>query len=772
MITENSTSAKYYTDDSFKLNRFLRTLRKRWVAIVAVSAAVFGGTAYFTMTRTPMYQSTASLLISNSAVAISDVDANAGGGSNLRQINLNTEISVLRSRPLIETALDKMREQTGKAIDPSFVFTIQGGLDIRPERDASVVRLTYNDSDPQRAKDVIKALMETYVDYSLKDRRTKSSNAIKFIEQKLPEAKKQLDKSAQSVAQFRKNYNIVDPDSYAASVYKMRESLEQQAQDLQIKSAQTQRQLQALQQQVGQSPDSALTTAILGQDQVYQNLVKQYQDLETAYSLERTRLQDNHPTVQALRDRRDEMARLLQGRAGAVLGGKSGSANSVTASGASTIQQNLATQLFEAQTSLAVQETQLASIRAAQSELTTAFTQIPQLQQRYTELQRQLSLDTATYNKLSEKLEELRIAEAQEISSWRVLESPLVPSAPFSPNISRNLSTGIMVGLALGVLLALLLERLDQRIREVEEVRDLSDLPLLGAVPRTDLASLKAAQGRSMSLPNSSQFYAFKEAISSLGLNLRYLGSDHSVRVLAFTSAVPAEGKSTITFNLAVLLTELGHRVLLVDSDMRKPTLHRLAGTSNSYGLSTAIATTRPWTELIRPLDEADKLHFLAAGPAAPNPIVLLESQKMDDLLCEWRTTYDYVLIDTPPVVGIADAQCLASKVDSVILVAAIERSTRSAIVRSLDVLQNAKGNVAGLLINMMTQSDSSYYYSYYTSYYYNDHAPLAAAKYAGDTTGSTTGRLTGDATGRTRGTRGKQTGTNPTSNNGDSGPV
>ncbi|MEI6427973.1 MAG: polysaccharide biosynthesis tyrosine autokinase [Pseudanabaena sp. ELA607] len=755
MTTENSTSAKYYTDDSFKLSRFLRTLKKRWVAIVAVSAAVFGGTTYFTLTRIPMYQSTASLLISSSAIAISDVDSNAGSGSNLRQINLNTEISVLRSRPLIETALDKMREQTGKAIDPNFVFTIQGGLDIRPERDASVVRLSYNDSDPQRAKDVIKALMETYVDYSLKDRRTKSSNAITFIEKKLPDAKKQLDKAAQNVAQFRKSYNIIDPDSYAASVYKMRESLEQQAQDLQIKSAQTQRQLQALQQQVGQSPDSALSTAILGQDQVYQSLVKQYQDLETAYFLEKTRFQENHPTVQALRDRRDELARLLQGRAGAVLGGRSVGANSVAASGASVIQQTLATQLFETQTSLAVQETQLASIRAAQSELTTAFTQIPQLQQRYTELQRQLSLDTATYNKLSEKLEELRIAEAQEISSWRVLESPLVPSAPFSPNISRNLSTGAIIGLALGVLLALLLERLDQRIREVEEVRDLSDLPLLGAVPRTDLPSLKAAQGRSMSLPSSSQFYAFKEAISSLGLNLRYLGSDQSVRVLAFTSAVPAEGKSTITFNLAILLAELGHSVLLVDADMRKPTLHRLAGTSNSYGLSTAIATMRPWQELIRPLDEADKLHFLAAGPSAPNPIVLLESQKMDDLLKQWRTAYDYVLIDTPPVVGIADAQCLASKVDSIILVAAIERSTRSAIVRSLDVLQNARGKVAGLLINMINQGDSSYYYSYYTSYYYNERTPLAAAKYAGDTTGNTTrptGSLTGDVTGKRTG--------------------
>jgi polysaccharide biosynthesis transport protein len=703
-----------YVDDSFKLAKFLRVLRKRWIVIVAVSVTVFAGNTYYTFTRTPQYRSSASLLV-NSTIAVSDIQLPGLSTSSL--VNLGTEIAILKSRPLIEIAVSKMQQSPSATYKDIDALTIMSGLEIRPEKDTMVLRLTYTDSNPKRAQGVLNALAQTYVEYSLKDRRTKSSTAIKFIQDKLPQVKQQLDKSALAVTQFRKTYNIVDPDTYAASVYKMREALENQAQDLQIKIAQVQQQYEVLSRQVGKSPEAAIGGAILQQDAPYQSLVKQFQEAETNYFLERTRFQGNHPTVIALKDRRDELYRLLETRAQSVVGVKGNTAN-ITNEPNSAIQQNLASQLFDAQSALAVSQAQLESIRNAQSEVATAFSKIPQIQQKYVEIQRQLALDSSTYNKLSEKLEELRISEAQEISSWKVLEPPLIPIRPSSPDIERSLITGAISGLVLGILLALLLNRLDQRIREVGEVRELIDIPLLASIPITETTSLSAISSRGL-LPTSS-YYAFKEALGSLALNLRYLGTDNMMKVIAFTSSVPSEGKSTLTYNLAVILSVLGYRVLLVDADMRKPTVHKLAGLSNKVGLSTALATPSPWQDLIQAGDEDDRLHILTSGSIPPNPMLLLESNKMAALLQEWRQEYDYVLVDTPPVIGITDAQCLTSKVDTFILVAAINRSTRSGISRALEILQTARANVSGLLINMIGSSDSEYHYGYYDRYYLN----------------------------------------------------
>lgn len=702
-----------YVDDSFKLSKFLRILRKRWITIAAVSVTVFAGNIYYTFTRIPQYRASASLLI-NSTVAVSDIQV-PGLPSN-SAASLSTEISILKSYPLIENALTKLQKfEVGKTYGALSSATIIEGLDIRPEKDAMVLRLSYTDTDAKRARDVLDALSKTYVEYSLKDRQTKSSTAIQFIEDKLPQVKQQLDKSALAVTQFRKRYNIVDPDTYAASVYTMREALETQAQNLQIKIAQSQQQYESLSSQVGKSADEAIGSAILQQDESYQSLVKQFQEVETNYFLELTRFREDHPNVVALKDRRDELYRLLENRAQSVVGVKNTPTTNITKEPNSPIQQNLATQLFAAQTDLAVSQAQLESIRKAQEEVTAAFSNIPQIQQRYVEIQRQLALDSSTYNKLSEKLEELRIAEAQEISSWKILEPPLTPSKPFSPNIERNLLTGTILSLGLGVLLALLQNKLDQRIREVEEVREMIDIPLLASIPMMSANSLIASvDGKHP----SNNYYAFKEALSSLALNLRYLGTDNTMKVIALTSSVPSEGKSTLSYNIANILASLGYRVILVDADMRKPTIHKLAKLSNIVGLSTALATTRPWKELIQQGDELGNLHILTSGSIPPNPMLLLDSNKMTNLLQDLRQEYDYVLVDTPPVIGISDAQCLTPKVDTFILVAAIDRSTRSGISRALELLEMAKANVAGLLINMIGTSDGEYYYKYYNGYY------------------------------------------------------
>ncbi len=300
---------------------------------------------------------------------------------------------------------------------------------------------------------------------------------------------------------------------------------------------------------------------------------------------------------------------------------------------------------------------------------------------------------------------------ARAILFWR-------PDEQISPKTIPNLLIGLVAGALLGVGAALLLELLDERVKSVEEAKELTQLPLLGALPKSDVF---LEQNLNEDDPTRSfQRSPFKEALRSLSTNLRYLGSDRKLRVLGFTSSIPAEGKSTITYNLAVVMAELGRKVVVIDADMRKPSLHKLLEMPNANGLSTVLATDCSWQDVIIETDKPN-LWAITSGPLPPNPVTLLDSQKLVQFIQELKENFDYVIFDTPPVVGLTDAQILAAHLDGMVLVAALERSNRSALQRATEMLRNSAGNLVGLVVNLLDEGSEGYYHQYYYSYYYGE---------------------------------------------------
>ncbi len=721
-MVENSVTYGQ-VDKASSFNRWLRSIRRRLPAILAASTTVFAGVAVYTFTRPSVYESSTALLFTQHTNSVANsislsAPPNKFGKSNQSdgdRINLSTEIAILQSLPLIEATVTKLKSTQAIPIPANFAAQIARNLSVKQENDAMVLRLTYRDSDRHRAQQVLSTLTETYGEYNLKDQRAQTSHAIQLLQAKIPQLRKKLDKSALAVTQFRKKHHISDPDTYAASVYEMKQTLEQQEQELKAKIAEVETKYNELQKQVGNSTDVAIDKAILAQDTTYQNLVKQFQDAEINYFMELTKYRETHPAMRALKGKRDRLYSLMQAQIESALGSRAESVGVLT-EGTSEIRQTLATQLFEAQTAIAMQTAQLDNVRLAKQQVSLAFAQIPQLQQTYTELQRQFSFNSSLFTKFSERLEELRIADAQEIPSWRLLERPLLPEYTVEPNVLLNLLLGGFGGVAFGLAIAQMLERSDRRLRDLDEFRALINLPLLGTVPK-----LKALQANSFDRAKvvpSSDYTVFMESLRSLAINLRYSDGDRNVKSIAFTSAIPSEGKSTLIYHLGCVLAELEHNVLLVDADLRRPTIHKLAGLHNSAGLSTAIATNLDWREILQTVGLHNSLDELTTVPIPPNPLVLLESAKMTKLMQAWQETYDYVLIDTPPIVGIVDAQSLAAKVDTVVVVAAMHRSTRSAIARALEILASRHANIAGILVNMVARRDSNEYYTDYQSYY------------------------------------------------------
>ena len=361
-------------------------------------------------------------------------------------------------------------------------------------------------------------------------------------------------------------------------------------------------------------------------------------------------------------------------------------------------------------------QSQLASLRREKARADEQFINIPALQQTFTELKRQVELKSKSYNYLLERRQELEISEAEETAPWRILNAPFLPSKPVAPNIQQGLIQALVAGGFLGIATAFILQQLDQSVKQVEEIKQITRLPLLGVIPK--VAEPRIEANIQTTKRSYSYYSSFTEGLRSLAMNLRYsVADDGQVKTLAITSSTSAEGKSTISYNLGVVLSELGLRVLVVDADLRKPKLHKMARIKNEVGLSDAVTTEDPWTDYVQS-SSVDNLDIVTAGATSPNPIALLNSQKMKQLLREWEETYDYVILDTPPIGVIADAKSLANEVDSIMFVCAIQRASRKSIGNALDVLRQSQCDIAGVVANMVDPEFDYYAYSYYDSYY------------------------------------------------------
>ena len=258
---------------------------------------------------------------------------------------------------------------------------------------------------------------------------------------------------------------------------------------------------------------------------------------------------------------------------------------------------------------------------------------------------------------------------------WQLIEAPVQPQRPISPNIPRGLLLGAVAGALLGVAGALLIEKLDNVFHSPNELKEKTKLPLLGVIPfhkqlqevqeRTPFEKMASFFSRDMPpelspnhqpQPNAYGSSSFLESFRSLHANIRFLGSDAPVRSLTISSALPGDGKSTVAIQLAQAAAAMGQRVLLVDADLRRPQIHQRLGLSNLRGLSNLISTRLQLRDVIQPVPASGDLFAITAGQIPPDPTKLLSSRKMQHLVERVHKVFDLVIYDTPPLVGLADA--------------------------------------------------------------------------------------------------------------------
>jgi polysaccharide biosynthesis transport protein len=644
----------------------------------------------------PVYEGNFRLLVEpvNDDTKVVDIvkDPNVGKSS----LDYESQIQVLKSPELMGKIVKQLQ---AKYPDISYNSLI-ANMTISRFAETKIIEVRYRSQDPNQIEVVLNLISKNYQNYSEEKRQTQLRQGILFVERQLPFIQNRVDQIQKELQTFRQKYDFVDPEAQSGQVVNQTTNLSEQRRLVDGKIAEARANLSFLQEKNGK-------LAVLNDAILYQQLLNQVRQLEVQIATESTRLQDNNPTIETLKEKRASLLPLLKNEE----------------------QRFLGTKIAEVTTQLQTLEVQSQELAKVEQKIELQRKQWPILARQYTELQRKLQVATESLNRFLSTRENLQIQISQAELGWQLLEAPTKPKLPVSnASIKRYLIPGLIASIALGIGVALLLEKLDNTYHSVQALKEKVKLPLLGNIPfekqiesiedhiptqkfsitRILTPILKGIPGLAVQVP-SSYSAKFLEALRVLYTNVQFLSSERPIASIIISSAMPRDGKSTIAFHLAQVATGMGKRVLLVDADLRQPKIHTLSGLNNLWGLSNLISTNLPASEVIRQLPSMNQLSVITAGPIPPDPTKLLSSERMRQLMIDFHNAFDLVIYDSPPILGLADTSLLAPYTDGILLVVKIDKTDSSMMQQTLDHLKFSRMNALGMVSNGQKSNIKSY---------------------------------------------------------------
>jgi non-specific protein-tyrosine kinase len=338
----------------------------------------------------------------------------------------------------------------------------------------------------------------------------------------------------------------------------------------------------------------------------------------------------------------------------------------------------------------------------------------------------------STLSSLVNNYQQIRLAEAQATNNLIVVKPAVAPQTPIRPRTTTNVLRAAVVGAMIAIGAAFLIEYLDDTVKSPDDVTRVSGLSTLGAIAR-----LKDAGSQRQLIAWSHTKAPESEAYRTLRTNIQFSSVDKPIRTLIVTSSGPSEGKSTTSANLAIVMAQTGQKVVLVDTDLRRPVLHKTFGVPNNVGITTALLAGDDvdLQAYLQPT-EVDNLAIITSGPIPPNPSELLGSQRMKHIVQRLSEVADMVIFDTPPVLVVTDAAVLGRQADGVLLVADAGGTREQALAQAVAELRKTGGNVIGVAMNRLDSRSRGYYYYYYYYYYTDENGVRRRRSEGGDGNG------------------------------------
>jgi len=760
------------------LAEYIRILyRGRWIILISF-ATVFCFVAYYTYNTTPIYNATAKVMFKENAAARKALLSVTNFGE--KETMINNQVQILTSRTLAEKVIKRLKasEYADKLVilgnslqankktfgfkktiskifggflsgskeneaittpendlTDGYVSVLMGSISVTPIRNTDIVELSVSATSPFEAAYLTNTLAEVYQEENQLENQAEVKKVKDFLEEQLQIIQENLKNSETALKEYKEQEKVVAlPEETSQIVTKVAE-FEALTREAELELESTKKRLSYVDEELDKSKQNFDTESIMANPFI-DEIKKQMAELETEKSryiaslVNKGLYDEQDPTIKAYNEKIKLLSEKFKAR--------------VTQLAANEIGDPVALieRKIELESNIQSLIPRINALRGIVKEYNELLEAVPSKSLTLARLERTAKLDEKITLMMKEKFEESRITEVGQLGNVRIIDPARPPLAPIKPKKKMNLMLGVILGLGLGISITFMLEYLDNSVRYVEDIERLN-IPTLGTIPIIKIeetvrksrrngkvsGQIKLEDGnnnghllKSRLITHFAPKSPISEAYRSLRTSIQFSRAESPtiLKTIMITSSGPQEGKSTTVANLAITMAQMGSKILLVDTDLRRPILHSIFGLSRSKGISNYLVGKIPIEEAILKT-EIDNLYLMPAGTLPPNPSELLGSIRMQECLDGLKKSFDFILFDSPPVIAVTDAAVLGSKMDGVILVIKSGQTHKNAVERSYEILKNVcKRQILGALLNVVNVEGTygSYYYYYYHYYY------------------------------------------------------
>ncbi len=714
-----ATSVSDVNSSGLDLRHTLRVVMRRKWLILLVFVAVVGVVALYATRQPKVYGAQTSIIIDPREPRfldsqIQDVNADTYANFWANKEYVETQYKIITSRAVSQRVVEKLglghdlgflglekvtdeKQRTALMQRRDPVSKLQGMIRVEQQKDSRVALIKVEDSDPTRAALLANEVAQAYIDENLSLRLKVTENAQRWLDERRDSLSEQSKTSEVALYEFRKQADMLSTsiDDRASMVSSRLQSTSSALNDVQLKISGLKARAVAIRSvQATSGGDDRLWAEALPAARENSNLAdykKRFILLKNECTDLQTRYLDGHPKLLECRD-------------------KLGVAEKDFARELSNLVVSTEAELKEA----VEKEKNLAALFAAAKG--EAF-EVEKKKLELDRLKQEADSNRRQYDAVFKRLKDIELSGLLRTSNVRVLDAARPMLTPVRPNVTQSILFGILAALLAGFGLAFLLEFLDSSVTSQQDIEERMGLAFLGFVP---------------TIPNDAavgtkDLYLFKqpksliaECTRAIRTNLLFMSPDKPLKRMLVTSSGPQEGKSTTVINLGIAMAQSGSRVLIIDTDMRRPRLHKAFGVANEVGVSSLVVGEGQVDDAVKST-EVPGLFVLPCGPVPPNPAELLHTKAFADLLAQLGDHYDRILLDSPPVGAVADAVVLATQADGVLLVLKAGQTHREVALRTVRALRDVKASIFGAVLNDVNLDRTKYgdyYYGYAYRYY------------------------------------------------------
>ena len=697
-------------------------LRYKWMILAVVLVSLAMGTV-IALSTTPIFEAVGRIVINREgadSAGLKSAEASADSADDY-MVAVDTQTHVLQSDAIAKLVISRLGLDSdpafaGKgatAASPAGAPLSANAQKIEPHREAGLVaafhhalqissiprtrllEIRFSSPDPVLAAKVVNTVIDTYIEQNYKTHFEATTRTSNWLTQQLSELQMKVEQSQEKLVRYQKEHGILGIDEKENIITSRLDELNRQ-----LTAAEGDRMQKESVYRLASSGNPDLLSN-LDPSSPLMKLRSQEVDLHRQRAEASVKFQPTYPKVEEL----DSQIAAVQADI--------------------KIEVSRVAEKYKKDYQAALEREKL--LRASLEDQKNEENKLNESSIEYSLLKRDVESNRQLYEGLLQKLKEAGVMTGLRSSNVRIVDPASPPTTPSTPNIPRNLMMSLLVGLAGGVSLAFILESRDNTVHSLEQAQMITALPSLAFIPlasspgRSLLRTPRLARTKAASASASQPKSHMAEAYRALRTSILLSRSGQTAKVLMVTSALPQEGKTTTSVNLAIVLAQHDARVLLIEADMRRASISQVFGLEQpDVGLSTVLGRSTPIEAAIQPVPGIANLSLLPAGPVPVNPAVLLGSSRMKDLLVSLKSRFDYVIIDTPPALSVTDSVLLSSLADSALLVVRSGVTSKAALRRVCDVLAHVDARMMGVVLNAAdaVESDRYYYGDRYHSYY------------------------------------------------------